>query len=225
MKFTLQPNEGQTLQIAGGSFLRCVGSTGKFNVEVTLAGSSAKQRFTMENGMAYNAPPGTVYESVRITDVTGAPNTIEIEHGAGTLYDDRLTVANVITVVPDGGEMSVDASGHTLTVDASGATVPVTQADEFQPKEAVATDLNDGSNTVAAGTQATLFSPDPTRRALWVTNTGTVTLFLRKALGVFARGVAVAPGDTVRLENNGLVRVTNPSAVDGSCIWATEHWA
>lgn len=96
--YTLQANEQQTVTTAG-QFIRCVTASADFK----LAVDNGSNMFFAQ-GIGYYAP-GAPFKELRLTEVHGAINSIELVIGWGEYADSRFSIA---------GGLKLDV-GDTLT--------------------------------------------------------------------------------------------------------------
>jgi len=191
------PANGSQEVYQPGDFCRILESTGKVRVE-SLDGDLA---LGLDKGLAFRAVNG--FKGLRLVDLSGVANTVELAIGSGEVFDSRLAGA-------------VDVSGS--TVDASGSTVTAKKPE---------TSVIGGyvTATLAAGQSATMLSPNPSRKLLVVRNapTSSAAVSIRNQTLYAVNGLWVYPGEALFLENyTGQVSVAETSGTGVAVVSMVE---
>lgn len=101
---------------ATGNYIAALTATGAFSIGLDDNGLTP-----WEAGLSANLEPGETYSKVRITDLSGAPNTVEMCLGYGQFKDARFTLLGSITTSPT--KATAFASVPDVVCGAAGQTI------------------------------------------------------------------------------------------------------
>ena len=197
---TVAPGE-EEVRAGNAEMLAIISATAAFLVSFDSGGFQIAQAGLSYQRRAAASGARPRFKELRFFNPNAFPIDIEVQISNGDIFDNRAIFgAGAVPVTP------APAAVFDCLVAPAAAAV-------FDVKRARAASITRWSATVAAGGWPTVSPAAANRRALWIANRGTETVYVSSSGGPSSSGIPLSPGDRIRLETVSKVDVYNPSAV------------